>query len=122
MELKKTHCERFVTDENGNPVSVVKKNKLETFEEAQLIADEHNIKNKKKKEHMSPYHCGICKKYHVGRTGREVSFDDVDKIWDRKLERKYRAPDFKIVGKIDLSKFEKTVKIKKSGKKKIRYK
>jgi len=121
MELKRTHCEKYWKNEDGEITSVVKKRKYKTMEKAQIAADEQNVMNSRS-QLLNPYKCSVCSAFHVGRTGEKITDDDVDAIYERRIERKYKVPTFKIVGKIDLSKFEKTVKIKKSGKKKIKYK
>jgi len=104
MDIKKTHCETYVTDDKGKPVSVVKKQWYPTIEKAQRAADEQNYEvygNQK----LEPYQCSVCSRYHVGRNGKKVTDDDLDEIWDRTIGKKYKLPDFKLVGTVDLSKF-----------------
>jgi len=103
MELRRNHCQRYVTDRGGNPISVADKMKYSTMEKAQLAADEQNLLLSRK-DKIVPYHCSVCSQYHVGRNGEELTQDDVDEIWQRTRPVEYRAPDIKILGKIDLSK------------------
>lgn len=103
MEIRRTHCEKFVTDDSGDVTGVVEKKKFNTMKSAQKEADYHN-QNFKIKEKLTPYQCRVCKKFHNGRTGELITQDDMDEIWDRTKPEKYRVPELKIIGKLDLSK------------------
>jgi len=104
MELRRTHCEKFLTDDNGKIISVVEKKKYKTMEKAQLAADEQNVM-KSRTDKINPYQCFVCKEFHVGRTGEKITFEDIEGIYERRFERrKANMPSFKVVGKIDLSK------------------
>lgn len=113
MELKRNHCQRYVTDRSGNPIAVADKMKYPTMEKAQLAADEQNLLLSRK-EKIVPYHCSVCKQYHVGRNGEELTQDDVDEIWERTRPVEYRVPDIKVIGKIDVTTIEKKTVSKKS--------
>jgi hypothetical protein len=113
MELKRNHCQRYVTDRYGKPIAVADKMKYPTMEKAQLAADEQNLLLSRK-EKIVPYHCSVCKQYHVGRNGEGLTQDDVDEIWERTKPVEYRMPEVKVIGKIDVTTIEKKTKSKKS--------
>lgn len=104
MEPKRTHCEKFIKDKDGK-ISVVDKVKYATLEEAQEAADKQNILLTRT-EKIYPYQCRVCKQFHVGRNGDRLTQDDVDEIWERIKPVEYRAPELKVIGKVDIKEIE----------------
>ncbi len=103
MELSRNHCQKYILDKNGEPISVADKMKYPTMGKAQLAADEQNL-NLSRKEKIVPYRCVVCKNYHVGRNGEKLTQLDMEEIWKRTKPAEYRRPEVKVVDKIDLSK------------------
>ena len=117
---KKNGCktlERYEPD--GTPVFKYKK-KFDTLDEAiveckKLNAMPHRI-NK-----VVSYKCSICHKFHIGRNGKEItkklrtkllkenplSKKELQELRRRNHKLAFELAEFKIVGKIDLSKVPK---------------
>jgi len=126
-EIRKTECQTERIQEDSTTV-LVDKVKFETLDDAIVECKKQNVQPGKT-EKVVPYKCKICYKYHIGRNGTLITEKYRDKLLKEKLEDKKRVfdenlknADFKVMGTVDLSKFDITVKITKNGKKKIRYK
>lgn len=106
MVSNRTHCETFQTD--GDKQITVKKKKYDTLESASYEAKKLNARPKQKIT-LVPYQCTVCNKYHLGRNGKELRPSYKKRLREElKSEewlKKREMPRFKIVGKIDLSKF-----------------
>ena len=127
MEVKKTQCKTERTQEDDS-IIVVDKVKFNTLKEAIAEAKKQNAMPGKEYKLVS-YKCNVCHKYHIGRNGTLITDKYRGKLKEEKREEKRKLFDenlknaeLKIVGTVDLSKFDVTVKIRKNGTKKITYK
>lgn len=113
-EISKSKCQKEVIDENGNKV-LKDKRKFNTLDEAIEACKILNARLDRIDKVVS-YKCSVCHKYHIGRNGKEIS-DKVRNKLSKTHEVVNRTPvnnienwnnaQFKIVGKIDLSKVPK---------------
>ena len=117
MGSTRTHCETFQT-EDGKPITV-KKKKYETLDSAIYEAKKLNARPKQIIK-LVPYKCTVCHNYHLGRNGNTITEKYRSKLIKQlkaeEWEKKHAMPKFKIIGKIDLSKFGKKGVIKDSNK------
>jgi len=127
VEIKKTQCKTERTQEDGS-IIVVDKVKFNTLKEAIAEAKKQNAMPGKEYKLVS-YKCNVCHKYHIGRNGTLITDKYRSKLKEEKQEERRKIFDenlknaeLKIVGTVDLSKFDVTVKIRKNGTKKITYK
>lgn len=127
MENRKTPCETERIEEDG---SLVKRSKVkfDTLDEAIAEAKKQN-RMPGKQEKLVSYKCFICHKYHIGRNGTLITDKYREKLKLEKQQEKKKVFDdnlknskFKVIGKVDLNKFDVTVKLRKNGTKKITYK
>jgi len=106
MGDSRTHCETFQTDD-GKPITV-KKKKYDTLESASYEAKKLNARPKQKIT-LVPYQCTVCNKFHLGRNGTELKASYkkrlIGELKAEEFEKKHAMPKFKIIGKIDLNKF-----------------
>lgn len=113
MGDSRTHCETFQT-EDGKPITV-KKKKYDTLDSAIYEAKKLNARPKQIIK-LVPYKCTVCHNYHLGRNGNPITEKYRSKLLKElkaiELEKKLAMPKFKIIGKIDLSKFGKKGVIK----------
>lgn len=117
----KNPCQTLLRYEpNGQPVFKPKQ-KFETLDDAikeckLLNAMPHRIHK------IVSYKCTVCHKYHVGRNGKEITSklkeklikeshtptkEELDKRRNRNQKIAFEFADFKVVGKIDLTKIPK---------------
>lgn len=113
MGGSRTHCETFSTDGKR---TVQKKKKYDSLDDAILEAKKLNARPSQIIK-LVPYKCTVCHKHHLGRNGKEIKPKYRNKLIKEleaiKFEKKFAMPKFKIIGKIDLSKFGKKGIIKK---------
>jgi len=118
---KKIGCETLVrTDPDGTNVYKAKKN-FDTLDDAIYACKRLNIQEHRISK-VGSYKCKVCIKYHIGRTGKTLDDDYKSKLLrdnpklirnlkrGDKLKNQYKNnnnwinANFKVVGKIDLSK------------------
>lgn len=110
-EIKRSHCEKIVTIDGVK--STKKKIQYKSLDEAIIKCKETNLKPKTTEKYVA-YKCTVCHKYHIGRNGKSISKKYRKKLekekkylgWKKKVN-KVRNINFNIIGKIDLSKFNK---------------
>ncbi len=126
-EIKKTECQTERVQEDGTTF-IVDKVKFDTLDEAIVECKKQN-RMPEKTEKVVPYKCKVCYQYHIGRNGTLITEKYRNKLIKENREKKkeileenFRNAEFKIVGKVDLSKFSPKVKIRKNGTKKYVYK
>lgn len=128
MEVaRKTECQTKII-EDGNKIVFQDKAKFETLDDAIVECKRQNL-IPTRTEKVVPYKCKVCHTYHVGRNGTIISEKYREKLIKEKREEKrelfnenLRNADFKVLGTVDLNKFDTTVKIRKNGSKKTVYK
>lgn len=110
-EIKRSHCEKIVNIDGID--TVVPKKKFDTLDEAIIACKSVNV-NSEITEKVVPYKCSICCKYHIGRNGKPITDKYRGKLLgelkDKKVVKtinRLNQTNFKIVGKIDLSKIPK---------------
>lgn len=98
---QKTPCQTIVTLEGGERIL---KDKIKHRSEAQAKrrADKHNLK-KTSTEMVAAYECSECGHWHIGRNGKKLDAPTRAKLLDDRVK-------VKVVGFIDLTKFEKKKK------------
>lgn len=115
----KNQCQTLLRYEpDGSPVYKDKK-KFDTLDEAIAECKKENAIPHRIHKVVS-YKCNVCYKYHIGRNGKEISEkvrtklqvqnptkEELDKRRVRNQKIAFEFADFKIVGKIDLSKIPK---------------
>jgi hypothetical protein len=101
---KKTPCQTIITIEGER----ILKNKIKYRSEvaAQRKANNHNLK-KGTTEMVDAYQCSECGEWHIGRNGKKLTKSSKGKLIMEKVK-------FTVVGKIDLSKFDKKVQKQKA--------
>jgi len=126
-EIIKTGCQTTRIGEDGETI-IQDKVKFETLDDAIVECKKQNLMPEKTHK-LVPYKCKVCYKYHIGRNGFLITEKYRDKLRKEKKEAKKQAFDdnlrnaeFTVVGTVDLSKFDTTVKMRKNGTKKIIYK
>ncbi len=101
-KLKKNGCTTFRGYDKNNQPKYSRKIYYNTFKEAEEWCLKNNLKKweDKKNNHklLNAYKCEGCGKYHAGRTDMKISLSYIVKNKNRYI------PQFKVLGKIDLSK------------------
>lgn len=118
--MKKTNCQTLLYfDENDQPV-YKNKQKFDTLEDAIKQAKIMNSQEHRIHKVVS-YKCDQCHKYHIGKNGKALKDKDkqkyqkelhiptkeeIQKIKQRIFKSDIEHANFKVVGKIDLSKIK----------------
>lgn len=105
MDSEKNECQTILRYGNDRLPIYTNKHKFESHDSAVQACKEQNSKPNQIHK-LVTYKCRICHKFHIGRNG---------KMLDKKYKNKLKAsltpnkvigkPKFKLIGKIDLSKF-----------------
>ena len=116
LGVKKTQCERWIeTTESGVPNYEKGKKNKEVYPslEAALKTCEKLNATSGRTHMVEPYTCNVCKKIHIGRSGKKIGeeyraelakkIEEINTFKNMSLEQRILNADLKVVGKIDLS-------------------
>ena len=102
----KTECETLVKIEEDGTKVYKPKHPFDTHDDAVEAAKKQNAKPGRIHK-LVTYKCKVCHKYHIGRNGKEIKDKYRTKLVKEDFKAKLDSAEFKVVGKIDLSKIPK---------------
>jgi hypothetical protein len=102
----KSECQTLVRTEEDGTMVLKDKRKFDTHDEAVAECKKQNAKPGRIHKVVT-YKCKVCHHYHIGRNGKEIKDKYRDKLVKSNFKAKLDSAEFKIVGKIDLSKIPK---------------
>jgi hypothetical protein len=102
----KSECQTLVRTEEDGTMVLKDKHKFDTHDEAVAECKKQNAKPGRIHKVVT-YKCKVCHKYHIGRNGKEIKDKYRDKLAKSNFKAKLDSAEFKVVGKIDLSKIPK---------------